>query len=347
MRAARVQFGVGCSPGQPAHQVLATARLAEDLGFDVVWVADSHIIWRELYSLLGALAVATRRIALGPGVTHPFVRHPSLTASAIATLQELAPGRIRLGLGVGDSGPANLGLKQASLKELEQTVVGVRELLSGRAMQWAGRTTRLAYAPTRPDRAPIYVAAASNRTHAMSGRVADGALVGGAPNDLPATVEVIRHAEAEAGRPARAVKIAVWTTISVDVDRELARQAVRPVVARKALNSLGILERNGQLEEIDREPLARLRRAWDSQQHMASHYSSLVEDRWVDRFALAGPPEEILARCRRALAQGADEISAIFRPTEQSSLDAQLRRFAESVIEPLRRSARTSPAPAR
>src|SRR5919198_1692940 len=130
----RVQFGVGCSPGESARQTLATARLAEELGFDVFWVADSHILWREVYSLLGALAVATRRIALGPGVTHPFVRHPSVTASAIATLQELAPGRVRLGLGVGDSGPANLGLRKASLKELEHTVLGVRRLLSGEAM---------------------------------------------------------------------------------------------------------------------------------------------------------------------------------------------------------------------
>jgi 5,10-methylenetetrahydromethanopterin reductase len=327
-----IQFGVGCSPGQSADQVLATAQLAEELGFDVFWVADSHILWREVYSLLGALAVGTRRIALGPGVTHPFVRHPSLTASAIATLHELAPGRSRLGLGVGDSGPANLGVKQASLKELEQTVLGIRDMLGGRSMDWSGRAYRLGYSPPEAEGVPIYVAAASNRTHAMSGRVADGALVGGAPDDLPATIDVIRAAEHEAGRPAGTVKIAVWTTISIDGDRALARQAVRPVVARKALNSLGILERNGQLDPVDREPLLRLRRAWDSQHHMAAQYADLVEERWVDQFSFAGLPEEVLARCQRAIADGADEISAIFRPSAGSSLDAQLTRFAESVL---------------
>jgi 5,10-methylenetetrahydromethanopterin reductase len=333
----RVSFGVGCSPGQSADQVLVTARLAEDLGFDVFWVADSHILWREVYAVLGGLAVATRRIALGPGVTHPFVRHPSVTASAIATLQELAPGRIRLGLGVGDSGPANLGVKQASLRELEQTVVGVRALLSGGAMDWGDRSFRLGYLP--PTEVPIFVAAASNRTHAMSGRVADGALVGGAPGDLPASIDVIRAAEREAGRPTGAVKIAVWTTISIDADAEVAREAVRPVVARKALNSLGILARNGQLDERDREPLERLRRAWDSQQHMAAQYSTLVEERWVDQFSFAGRPEQVLARCQQAIADGADEISAIFRPSPTSSVDDQLRRFAESVLDPLRAKA--------
>jgi 5,10-methylenetetrahydromethanopterin reductase len=281
--------------------------------------------------------VATRRLVLGPGVTHPFVRHPSLTASAIATLAELAPGRIRLGLGVGDSGPANLGVKQASLKELEHTVVGVRRLLEGGSMEWGERSFRLGYAP--PAQVPIYVAAASNRTHAMSGRVADGALVGGAPDDLPGSIDVIHAAEHEAGRAAGAVKIAVWTSISIDADPERAHAAVRPVVARKALNSLGILARNGQLEERDREPLERLRRAWDSQHHMAAQYSSLVEERWVDQFSFAGRPEQVLARCQQAVANGADEISAIFRPAAGSSVDDQLRRFAESVLEPLRAGA--------
>jgi 5,10-methylenetetrahydromethanopterin reductase len=332
-----VSFGVGCSPGQSADQVLQIARLAEELGFDVFWVADSHILWREVYSLLGGLAVATRRIALGPGVTHPFVRHPTVTASAIATLDELAPGRVRLGLGVGDSGPANLGVKQASVRELEHTVVGVRALLGGGSMDWEDRTFRLGYRPPAPP--PIYVAAASNRTHAMSGRVADGALVGGAPGDLPATIDLIRAAERDAGRPAGAVRIAVWTTVSIDADAERARQAVRPVVARKALNSLGILARNGQLDERDREPLERLRRAWDSQQHMAAQYSTLVEERWVDHFSFAGRPDEVLARCRQAVEDGADEISAIFRPTAGSNVDDQLRRFAESVLVPLRAAA--------
>ena len=325
-----VQFGVGCSAAEPASKVVATARLAEELGFDVFWVADSHIIWRELYVLLGAIAAATRRIEIGPGVTHPFVRHPSLTASAIATLQELAPGRVRLGLGVGDSGPANLGLRKSSLRELERTVVGIRGLLSGQAVDGL----KLGYSPPEPP--PIYVAAASNRTHAMGGRVADGALVAGSPDDLPETIGVIRDAERAAGRVGGTVKIAVWTTIALDADREAAREAVRPVVARKALNSLGLLERNGQLEEVDREPLDRLRREWDSKEHMSSRYASLVVDRWVDRFSVAGQPDEVLARCQRLIRDGTDEISAIFKdPAGTPNVDDQLGRFADEVIRPL------------
>ena len=69
------------------------------------------MIWRELYVLAGAIAVMTQKIAIGPGVTHPGVRHLTVTASAMATLHELTQGRVFLGFGVGASGPANVGIQ--------------------------------------------------------------------------------------------------------------------------------------------------------------------------------------------------------------------------------------------
>src|SRR5437763_10049969 len=105
-----VQFGVGLFPTGPASAIVRRAALAEELGFDAFWVADTHLIWREAWVLLGAIAQQTTRIAIGPGVTHPIVRHPSVIAAGIHTLAELAPGRVRLGIGIGDSGPANMGL---------------------------------------------------------------------------------------------------------------------------------------------------------------------------------------------------------------------------------------------
>ena len=79
------------------------------------------MIWRELYVLAGAIASATQRIAIGPGVTHLAGRHITVTASAMATLHELTGGRVFLGFGVGASGPANIGMKPVSAAELEDT----------------------------------------------------------------------------------------------------------------------------------------------------------------------------------------------------------------------------------
>src|ERR1700716_1866049 len=126
-----VRFGIGFAPHVPAPRVIDTARLAEQLGFDVFWITDSHLAAREAMTLLGALAVSTERIQLGPGVSHLAGRHPSVIASAMATLDELAPGRIRLGIGVGDSGPLNLGVPRTSLRDLESAVVAIRQLMQG------------------------------------------------------------------------------------------------------------------------------------------------------------------------------------------------------------------------
>src|SRR5437899_10699276 len=104
-----VRFGVGFAPNVPAPQVIEAAQLAERLGYDVFWITDSHLAAREAMTMLGALAVSTERIHLGTGVSHLAGRHPSVIASAMAALDELAARRMRLGIGVGGSGPLNLG----------------------------------------------------------------------------------------------------------------------------------------------------------------------------------------------------------------------------------------------
>ena len=110
----RIKFGVGLYGTDSAQEAVQLARTAEALGYDRFWIGDSHMIWRELYVLAGAIAMMTNKIAIGPGVTHPAVRHLTVTASAMATLHELTQGRVFLGFGVGASGPANVGIKPVS-----------------------------------------------------------------------------------------------------------------------------------------------------------------------------------------------------------------------------------------
>src|ERR1700738_4315302 len=101
----QLTFGAGLNTHGSALETLQTAKVAEEVGFDVGWLSDSHLLGREMFTVFGALTGAPSRMQLGSGVTHPFVRHFSLIASGFATLAELAPNRIRLGIGVGDSGP--------------------------------------------------------------------------------------------------------------------------------------------------------------------------------------------------------------------------------------------------
>lgn len=143
-------FGAGLNTHGNAQETLETARVAEQVGFDVGWISDSHLLGRELFTVFGAIAVSTSRMQIGSGVTHPFVRHFSLLASGFATLQDLAPGRIRLGIGVGDSGPASMGLRRASLRELEDSIQRIRALWSGEEVPVEGASLHLAAAPVTP-----------------------------------------------------------------------------------------------------------------------------------------------------------------------------------------------------
>ncbi|HYJ14992.1 MAG TPA: LLM class flavin-dependent oxidoreductase, partial [Candidatus Limnocylindria bacterium] len=70
---ARIKFGVGLYGTDSAQEAVQLARTAEALGYDRFWIGDSHMIWRELYVLAGAIAMMTQKIAIGPGVTHPAV----------------------------------------------------------------------------------------------------------------------------------------------------------------------------------------------------------------------------------------------------------------------------------
>ena len=347
-----VPFGVGFAAGRPAPQAIETARLAEALGYDALWLTDSHLAAREVYTLLGAIAVSTERLQLGPGVSHLAGRHPSVLASAIGTLAELAPGRVRLGIGVGDTGARNLGVPRASLRELEAAVGAIRGLLSGEAVDGPSHPLRLAWAPSGPSEpsrrsgssapsrlsVPIVIAASGERTQQLCGRIGDVALISAIPAELPAAVQAVRSGEAAAGRPAGACRILLWTTVSVDDDPKRARAAVRGSVARRALNTLARPARAGTLAEPEAAALARLQQAHAAGQHDEADVAGLVPEAWIDRFAIAGTPDEVRARLEAAVGDGADEIAMILMgpgPGQRGTAD-QLERFAESVLRPMR-----------
>jgi 5,10-methylenetetrahydromethanopterin reductase len=337
-----IPFGVGFAPNVGAPKVIEAAQLAERLGYDVFWVTDSHLASREAMAMLGALAVSTDRIHLGTGVSHLAGRHPSVIASAMATLDELAPGRIRLGIGVGDSGPTNLGVPRSTLRELEAAVIGIRALLEGRAIDGPASSKQLSlgYVKPRDNPVPIYISGSAERTHRLTGRVADGALISGMPNELRASIESVRAGEREAGRPAGSTRIMLWTTVAVDDDREAARAAVRGSVARRALNYFARLSRQGQLDPDDQRALERLQREHDHAHLWEPEFADLVPERWIDRFAIAGTPAEVRTRLEQAVQDGAQEISLILiapRTTVRGSAD-QLTHFSETVLQPWRES---------
>ncbi|MEQ9126597.1 MAG: LLM class flavin-dependent oxidoreductase, partial [Alphaproteobacteria bacterium] len=107
---------------EPIRTTVEHVRRAEAAGFESVWLVDSQLICRELHVTLAAAALATRRIRLATGVTVPRIRHASVTASALATLDELSGGRAMAGVSLGHSALRNIGEQPARIAELRDYV---------------------------------------------------------------------------------------------------------------------------------------------------------------------------------------------------------------------------------
>ena len=303
-----MRFSIGIYPDGAAQETIATAELADRLGYAAVWILDSHLLFREVYALLGAIAVKTRRIRLGTAVTNPVTRHMTVTASAFSTLDELSAGRASLGISVGDSALKAMGLPIAKIDDFAAALDMIRALLAGRSVNVAGGgEARLTHAKDR--RVPIYVAATGPRMLKLSGAAADGVILmnGVVPELIKAAIDLVHQGAREAKRDPAAVKILVWSACHAnEVNPAESVGAVKFNVARAILRSMP-----GPIDELTKATAERVRKAYDYAQHgiAEADFAPLVPAELVPRFAFAGTPQDIRAQVDRLEGLGVDEVT--------------------------------------
>ena len=227
------------------------AKEAEAAGIEQLWVCE-HYHNRHVYSVLTAIALSTKKIALGPGVTNPYLTHPSLTAAAVATLDEISGGRAMLGISAGD--PlflSTVGIKQKKpVTTVREAVLIISKLLRGEEIHFQGevfscRGTRLRFKPA--GRIPIYIGGRRRRMLQLAAELADGVLLNAShPEDVRECLGYLGKSSLE--------KI-VYLPVSLGEDRESERRAARGVVAFITSSSpQQSLERHGielgKVEEI-------------------------------------------------------------------------------------------------
>lgn len=314
-------------------------REAEDSGFEWLGVADSQSVFRELYVALTLAALNTSRVRLGPLVTNPLTRHLVVTASAIASVDELSGGRTILGIGSGDSAIYTIGAPPATVAGLEDSITTLGRLTGGETVEREGRTWRVHRSARR---VPIYLAAEGPRTLELAGRVADGVIVG-----LGLTSEVIHLSLAAIERGARAAgrtlaDVDVWwfAKTSLADRRDAAIEPIKMALAASANHAFRFtLEGKGVPPDLH-EKIRALQREYNAHHHeIPGAANASLPDRWglteflVDRFAIAGTPADCVAQISRAMEAGARQFIITGIVSDPRAL---VRRWAKEVAGALR-----------
>jgi 5,10-methylenetetrahydromethanopterin reductase len=327
------RLGLALWGTEPVAALARHAALAEAIGFDSVWVIDSQLLCREVTVTLAALLAATSRLKVATGVTQPVTRQSSVTASAMATLEEQFGPRVILGIGTGFSSLRTVGLPQARVAEVEAYVATVRRLLRGDVAEFSSVQGRLSWLDA-PVEVPIMIAATGPRMMRTAARIADGVILhhGLSPDLLDRALGWIAEGAGEAGCVRESVEVSCWAPYSLAEDPREARDRVRARVAGALANV-----RPEWFSGVEREAVERLQADYDVGHHAsaAPDHASLVPDSLVERYALAGAADDVRSQFRRLLDQpGIDRLILTPQVVGDGArpLDEVLRQFETDVL---------------
>jgi 5,10-methylenetetrahydromethanopterin reductase len=261
------------------------------------------------------MAVVTERAVLCPTVSNPLTRHPSVTASAFASLAQLAPGRIWFGMGTGDSAALSVGERPASLGALAEYGRAVTALTRGEEAEYEGKRFRLEW---DAGRVPLFLAAGGPKTMRLAGEIADVVLLGAG-----LTEEVVRDSIAHvhdgaraAGRDPSAVEIWSYAKIFLCDSEEQAWHDLAWTLAASAHHAFRFTLDGKFVPPERRDALERLQREYVVREHNnlanvgTTNADLVIETGLVDflgpRFLMAGPPARVVARIAEIASWGVD-----------------------------------------
>ncbi|MAT05491.1 MAG: hypothetical protein CL424_10665 [Acidimicrobiaceae bacterium] len=323
-----MEFGI-CVASRPSD--LGYVVEAERLGFSHCWMADSQMIWSDVYAMLALAAERTTTMRLGTGVAVAGTRPSSVTAAALATINELAPGRVFCGIGSGNTAMRIMGHKPMPIAEFDRYLGELRSLLDGdeTTVHFRGADTPVRY--LMPDRGfvrfepriPLHVSAFGPRSLQLAAEHGDG-LISSAPAD-PEVVAALRN---RIDRPREEFSFANLTTIVVTDEGEphdserVRRQAGAFAIA-------GVHYAYDQYAQFGRRPPAHMVDFWSDYveqveqtppevRHQRVHLGHNCwvlpeEERFltadlIDRSCLVGTPAELATRISDLDAAGLDQI---------------------------------------
>jgi 5,10-methylenetetrahydromethanopterin reductase len=318
-----LKFGVEFVPQEPYWKTLYYAIQAEKRGFHHLWITD-HFNNRNVYVTLTAAALYTEKMKLGPGVTNPYLINPVMTAQAVASLNEIAPGRIVLGIGAGDKTTLeSVGVEmEKPLTAVKETIEILREMMEGKSVTYEGqlfqaRGAQFLFKPR--GEIPIYVGAQGPKMLKMAGEIGEGVLINAChPKDVDYAVGQVKRGIEEAGKRPIDVDIAAYTSFSVHKDVDKANKAATPVVAYIVAGSPSvILERHS----IDLKKAEDIREALKTAKWGQAF--GAVSQEMIKAFSVCGTPTMCVDRITQLLRSGISQfvVGSPIGPNVRKSID--------------------------
>ncbi len=279
-------------------EMVELARLADQVGMESIWMSD-HLCFRDSLTSSMAFLATTKKITVVPAPLSPYSRHPIVSAMAIATMEEFAPGRVAATAGTGNAAAMEeVGIHVTRpLKTMREYMEVLRSFLSGQTVNFQGDVFRvngakMGFAPSA--RIPLYMTAVKPKMLRLAGELGDGVLLsaGCAPKYIARCVEEIRGGAESSGKPISNTDVAGFITASVSEDAREAIDASKTFLAyifRNKHHAENIRMGGGK---VDQESLAAAiaKRDWEGARN-------LISDEVVFGHSISGTPSE----CRKSL----------------------------------------------
>jgi len=303
-----VKFGIEFAPSEPYWKTMYYVIQADRGGFTNLWITD-HFNDRNVYATLTAAAIYTSKITLGPGVTNPYMVNPVFTAQAIATLNELAPSRVVLGMGAGDKTTLDsVGVEMHKpLVAIQESIDIIRRMISGETVAYQGEVFRIAGAKFlfKPrGMIPVYVGAQGPKMLALAGKIGDGVLINAChPKDVEYAINCVKEGVSAAGKKYSEIDVAAYPSFSVHEDVKKANKAALPVVSFIVAGSPPqLLERHG----IDIKKAEEIKEALKVNDWGRAF--SGVTPEMMSTFSVCGTPDACIERIAELLKSGISQF---------------------------------------
>ena len=300
---------------QDAHPVRAAmdfVRYAEDRGFDAVWQADSRLV-RECSVAMAAFAATTERIKVGSGVVDCWTRNQARLAATFSTLDDLAPGRIILGIGAWwEPLATKVGVHRTRpLTAMREIVTVVRALLANETVTFDGEFVHLdgveldyVYQERRPKDVPIYIGATGMQMMELTGEIADGVVLNYlvSPSYNSMALDHLSRGASQAGRSLDDIDRPQLVVCSVDPDRATAIDRARLLVTQYLGQQPHIMKASGVPSSL----LDRIGQVltWPATHEQVVAAAKLVPDDIVQMITACGTPDECRAKVAEYTATG-------------------------------------------